>query len=162
MTETGKAVIQLLTEEKIPFSVYEHEPVYTIEEMLQVGLPDPDAIAKNLFVRDDKKKNYYLLVIREEKHADLKQIQQTIGSRRLSFASESDLLAILGLQRGGVTPFGVLNDTDHRVHVYLDASFFGEQIGVHPNENIATVFLAADDLVALLRRHVAIVDPIHV
>ena len=76
MTETGKAVIQLLTEEKIPFSVYEHEPVYTIEEMLQVGLPDPDAIAKNLFVRDDKKKNYYLLVIREEKHADLKQIQQ--------------------------------------------------------------------------------------
>ena len=36
MTETGKAVIQLLTEEKIPFSVYEHEPVYTIEEMLQV------------------------------------------------------------------------------------------------------------------------------
>ena len=30
------------------------------------------------------------------------------------------------------------------------------------SQNIATVFLAADDLVALLRRHGAIVDPIHV
>ena len=45
MTETGKAVIQLLTEEKIPFSVYEHEPLYTIEAMLQVGLPNPWAAA---------------------------------------------------------------------------------------------------------------------
>ena len=155
-------VLSLLDERGVSYELTEHKAVYNMAELAEVVLPYPEADAKNLFVRDDKKKNYYLLVIREEKHADLKQIQQTIGSRRLSFASESDLLAILGLQRGGVTPFGVLNDTDHRVHVYLDASFFGEQIGVHPNENIATVFLAADDLVALLRRHGAIVDPIHV
>ena len=162
MTEKGRAVLRLLTEEQIPFTVYEHEPVYTIEEMLQVGLPDPDAIAKNLFVRDDKKRNYYLLVIREDKNADLRRIQQAIGSRRLSFASESDLQAILGLERGGVTPFGALNDAEHRVHIYLDESFFGGRIGVHPNENIATVFLSADDLAVLLRRHGAAVDPIRV
>ena len=41
-------------------------------------------------------------------------------------------------------------------------AFSANRLVSHPNENIATVFLAADDLVALLRRHGAIVDPIHV
>jgi len=39
------------------------------------------------------------------------------------------------------------------VQVYIDAYFENKQISVHPNENNATVYLAADDLVELLRMH---------
>ena len=34
----------------------------------------------------------------------------------------------------------------------LDESFRGERIAVHPNENTATLFLNADDLVRVLAR----------
>jgi Ala-tRNA(Pro) deacylase len=44
-----------------------------------------------------------------------------------------------------------LNDAEHRVKVRLDEEFRGQLIGVHPNENTATVYLQADDLLKLLR-----------
>jgi len=144
---------QFLDEQKIEYSVIEHAPVYTVEEAEKLCLPHPEAGAKNLFLRDDKKKNYYLLTVRDALPIDLKQFQERIGSRRLSFASEEDLMRFLGLKKGAVTPFGVLNDTQCAVQVYIDAYFENKQISVHPNENTATVYLAANDLVELLREH---------
>ena len=66
----------------------EHIPVYTIDEMSALHLPDGEAVAKNLFIRDDKKRTYYIIVVRQEKTANLKALRQTLGSRPLSFASE--------------------------------------------------------------------------
>lgn len=44
---------------------------------------------------------------------------------------------------------------ERKVQLYLDAAFFAEPglIGVHPNDNTATVWLRADDLAALIREH---------
>ena len=53
---------------------------------------------------------------------------------------------------GSVTPFGLLNDTAHDVHWYLDAEFAGHKIGVHPNDNTATVWMQTDDLVRLIKK----------
>ena len=144
---------QFLDEQKIEYSVIEHAPVYTVEEAEKLCLPHPEAGAKNLFLRDDKKRNYYLLTVRDALPIDLKQFQERIGSRRLSFASEEDLMRFLALKKGAVTPFGVLNDRECAVQVYIDVYFENKQISVHPNENNATVYLAANDLVELLRAH---------
>ena len=45
--------------------------------------------------------------------------------------------------------------------LYLAAAFFAEPglIGVHPNDNTATVWLRADDLAALIREHG---NPVHI
>lgn len=142
-----------LDEQKIEYSVIEHAPVYTVEETEKLCLPHPEAGGKNLFLRDDKKRNYYLLTVRDALAVDLKQFQEKIGSRRLSFASEEDLMRFLALKKGAVTPFGVLNDIECAVQVYIDAYFENKQISVHPNENNATVYLAANDLVELLKAH---------
>ena len=125
MTEQAQAVLTLLRERGIPFDVAEHVPVYTIEEMLSLHLPDAGSVAKNLFLRDDKRRNYYLLVIREEKTADLKALRERIGARPLSFASENDLERFLKVPKGSVTPFGVLNDQERKVRVIFDVSFQG-------------------------------------
>ena len=73
--------------------------------------------------------------------------------RALSFASTDDLLAIMGLLPGSVTPLGILNDTEHRVHFYMDSEFAGNKIGVHPNDNTATVWMQANDLLELIQKH---------
>lgn len=63
------------------------------------------------------------------------------------------LKAILHLTPGTVTPLGLLNDGERRVHLYVDADFKDNLIGVHPNDNTATVWLSADDLLALIQEH---------
>ncbi len=146
-------VYAFLDEQKINYIAIEHSPVFTVEEAEQLCLPNPEAGAKNLFLRDDKKRNYYLLTVRDALPVDLKHFQALIGSRRLSFASEEDLTSFLKLKKGAVTPFGILNDETPTVQVYIDAYFENKEISVHPNENNATVYLAANDLVELLKVH---------
>ena len=147
-------IYQLLETEKILFEKVEHPAVYTIDGMKDLHLPNEEAVAKNLFVRDKKKKQYYLIVLREDKHCDLKALQEKVGSDKpLGFASEEDLDRILGLIRGSVTPLGALNDEERRVRVIVDATFAGQLIGMHPNDNTASVWLRADILMDLLQRH---------
>ncbi len=143
-------VIDFLNRKGIAFTITEHAPVYTIEEMLERQIPNPETIAKNLFIRDDKKRNYYLVSVREDKHVNLKQFQEEQGTRRLSFASEGDLEKILGLSRGAVTPLGLLNDSQKMTRFYLDQDLADGEISIHPNENTATVKLRTRDLLALL------------
>ncbi len=73
-----------------------------------------------------------------------------------------ELLELMGLTPGAVTPLGLLHDPEHRVHLYLDAVFAGNKIGVHPNDNTATLWMQADDLVKLLREHGCAVDVVEV
>ena len=148
-----QGVYALLNEKNIPYEAVEHPAVYTIGEMLQQNLPHTQAIAKNLFVRDDKKRNYYLLVVPEDKAIQLKTFAQKAGTRRLSFASEEDLGEILHVIRGAVTPFAALNDEEKKVSVYIDEGFRGKLMGVHPNDNTATVYLTADQMFSLIQQH---------
>ena len=149
----AEKVMRILDERKIPYRFQEHPPIYTIEEMLDLDMDGKEDVAKNLFLRDDKKRNYYLVVVREEKRVNLNELREKICSRRLTFASEEDLDRIMKLIRGSVTPLGILNDTEHLVQVYIDRSFEHKIIGCHPNTNTATVWLETDDLVKLIEAH---------
>ena len=137
------------------FEITEHKAVYNMEECAQLELPYPQDDAKNLFVRDDKKRAYYLITVRGDKRVDLKEFRRAHGTRPLSFASPEELLTHLKLTPGSVTPLGLLNDDSRSVQFYLDEDFLtGEgRIGVHPNDNTATVWLQAEELLRLLREH---------
>ena len=90
----------------IDYEVVNHTAITTIEEMSGLALPNADRIAKNLFLRDDKKRQYYLLVVRNEYRVNLKELKLILKSRPLSFASEEDLNRYLSLKSGAVTPLG--------------------------------------------------------
>jgi len=146
-------VYAFLEENGIVFEITEHKAVFNMEEAYEIELPYPDREAKNLFVRDDKKRNYYLISVKGDKRVDLKEFRRRRNLRALSFASEEDLRAVLGLEAGSVTPLGILNDAENKVRFYLDSEFDGGIIGVHPNENTATVWLPAADLMKIIREH---------
>ncbi len=150
---TKRETYDYLTDHGVEYEVTEHIAVYNMEELNAVRLPYPDRDAKNLFVRDDKKRNYYLITVKGDKRVDLKEFQQRFGTRKLSFASPDDLMAIMGLIPGAVTPLGLLNDSERKVSLYLDEAFLGGLVGVHPNDNTATVWMKAEDLIRLIREH---------
>lgn len=146
-------IYQYLTENNIWYEITKHEAVYNMEELKTVELPYPEWDAKNLFVRDDKKRNYYLITVKGEKRVDLKEFRKQNGLRNLSFASEADLLEYMRLTPGAVSPLGLLNDPEHQVQFYLDAELAGNKIGVHPNDNTATVWMETDDLIKLIQNN---------
>ena len=147
-------VYQFLKDNNIRYEVTEHPAVYNMEEMDNLHLPYPYS-AKNLFVRDDKKANYYLITVKEEKRVNLKEFRKQNGTRNLSFASENDLIDILRLTPGSVTPFGLLNDKEQKVKFYIDEDLLSGDgmIGIHPNENTATVWLKTEDLIKILKEN---------
>ena len=142
-----------LTKAGIQYEITEHQAVFNMKELETVEQPYPDCDAKNLFVRDDKKRNYYLITVKGDKRLDLKEFRKTQGLRNLSFASPEELMSIMKLIPGAVTPLGLLNDEEHKVTLYLDAAFGDGLIGVHPNDNTATVWLKAAALVRLIENH---------
>lgn len=151
----GKQEIKtFLDEKKIAYEWAEHKAVYTIEDMLGLGLEDMQDVAKNLFLRDAKGKRHFLVVVREDKRVDLKRLGELLGGVKLSFASEERLEKYLGLKKGAVTPLGILNDEERAVEVFFDEDFCHmKKIGVHPNDNTASVFLSVEDLLHIIREH---------
>ena len=126
-----------------------------MEELSEVEIPQPKYDAKNLFVRDDKKRNYYLITVKGNKRVDLKEFKTKNNTRRLSFASKQDLMDIIGVAAGSVTPLALLNDKDLKVVFYLDKDFLNDKriIGIHPNDNTATVWLKIEDLIDIIKEH---------
>ena len=70
MNDMAHAVLRLLEENKIDHTLAEHPAVFNMEELYAQGLEHCDAIAKNLLVRDQKKRFYWLLVLYGEKRAE--------------------------------------------------------------------------------------------
>ena len=148
-------VYDYLKENGIWHEVTEHAAVFNMEELDAVQLPYPDCDAKNLFVRDDKRRFYYLITVKGDKRVDLKEFRKIYGTKPLTFVKPDELVEILGLIPGAVSPFGLLNDADKKVVFYIDAAFKEEPglIGIHPNDNTATVWLKAENLISIIEEH---------
>lgn len=140
-------VFEKLNELNIKYEVMNHPAVFTIEEMDALNITEQGDVCKNLFLRDEKGKRHFLVVLDKDKKADLKDIQKQLGSTRLSFASAERLDKYLKLQKGEVTPLGVINDEEGSVEVVFDNDLIGKtKLGVHPNDNTATVWISFEDL----------------
>ena len=148
-------VYDFIKSKNIWYEITEHKAVFNMDELSEIEIPYPEYNAKNLFVRNDKKRNYYLITVKGNKRVDLKEFRNNNGTRPLSFASEQDLMSIMNLIAGSVTPLGLLNDKDLKVTFYLDKDFLKDKqiIGGHPNEHTATLWLKVTDLIDIIKEH---------
>lgn len=146
-------VYNLLDSKGIDYNAIEHPAVYNMEELDALDLPEEGNIAKNLFIRDSKKKHFFLFVVAGEERVNIKELGEKIGVKGLSFASEKYLESILGIYSGAVSPLGVLNDEELKVKVYMDERFRNGVIAVHPNDNTASVWLNCNDLISIIKEH---------
>lgn len=130
----------------ISYEVTEHPAVYTMAEMGALGLENLGVIPKNLFLRD-KNKQYFLVCAAEETQINLKELGEKLLAKKLGFASTDRLQEYLGVAPGSVSPLGILNDETCAVTVVFDSRLEGlDKMGIHPNDNTATVWLSFADL----------------
>lgn len=157
---TKEEVYKFIKNKNIWYEITEHQAVYNMKELSNIDLPYKERDAKNIFVRDEKKKNYYLITIKGNKKVNLKDFKEKYNTRNLTFASPEELKNILNLTPGSVSPLGLLNDKEHKVLFYIDKELLNENgiIGVHPNDNTATIWLKTKELIDIIKEHKNLVN----
>ncbi len=150
MPATPDDLFQRLAELGIETTTHEHPPVFTVEESRRLRGDLPGGHCKNLFLKD-KKGVLWLVVALENRQIEMKDLRRRIDSSHLSFAKPDLLMAVLGVEPGGVTPFALINDTEVRVKVVLDRKMMDKKpLNYHPLTNTRTTAITPDDLLAFI------------
>lgn len=147
-----KRVYDVLDALNIKYDIIHHDAVFTVADVKNSNLDFEAVGCKNLFLKDNKGKNHFLVIVEYEKSVDLDQLGIQNGWGRLGFASERRLMSYLGLTHGSVSPFGIINNEDSSVKVIVDDCLLdAKKLSFHPNINTATVVLSSDDLIKFLK-----------
>jgi Ala-tRNA(Pro) deacylase len=151
MPATPADLLAFLDSHGIAHHTVTHPPLFTVEQSRALRGLIPGGHTKNLFLKD-KKDALFLVVALEDALIELKGLHRTLSaSGRFSFSSAELLRAVLGVEPGAVTPFAVMNDTDRRVTVVLDAAMMAhETLNYHPLDNTMTTSIGCDDLMRFL------------
>jgi len=142
---------QLLNELEIPFGYHEHPPAPTIEEAMKYW-KDLDAThCKNLFFRNHKGNRHYLVILEHTRQMGIHQLEKQLKQGKLSFASDQRMMKYLGVTPGSVTPFGLIHDKEHHVHVFLDRNLLNSKtISFHPCINTASIIVQWTDFLKFM------------
>lgn len=135
----------------IRYEVFEHQAAPTIE-IAQTYWKDIDSThCKNLFFRNHKGNRHYLVILEQHTDFEVRSLESHLTQGKLSFASGWRLEKYLGVGAGSVTPFGLVNDPERHVKVFLDPRLRQARlISFHPNRNTASLVLDFSDFLRFL------------
>lgn len=151
MEERIKKVLDYLTENNIEHTWYTHDEAPTIEIARTQWRDDGSKHCKNLFFRNHKGNRHYLVILDCEHDLCIHDLEQRLHQGKLTFASPRRMNQYLGLCPGSVSPFGLINDTENHVHLFIDENLKKEEsLSFHPNDNRATVVVSQQEFMRYL------------
>ena len=145
-------VLTFLKAHNLEHSFYTHPEAPTIDIARQYWLKDGSKHCKNLFFRNHKGNRHYLVVLDCERDLDIHDLEQRLHQGKLSFASPARMEKYLGITPGSVSPFGLINDAENHVHLFLDENLqHYDLLSFHPNDNRATVVISKTEFARYLQ-----------
>lgn len=146
-SDVENRVYESLARLEIPFTRVDHEAAFTMEDCAAISAALEVHICKNLLLTPRNRSAFYLLCLPAEKPFSTKDFSKLIGSSRLSFATEEDLVALLGCHAGSASVLGLMNDTEHRVTLAIDRAVAEDEwFGCHPCKNTSSLRLKTRDV----------------
>lgn len=145
----------------IQYDEYDHPEGKTIEEAMRWWRNDGSVHCKNIFLRNHKGNQHYLVCFDCRHDLDIHDLEQRLKARlqaagkaapgKLSFASPERMMRYLGLEPGSVSPFGLINDTEHHVILFLDTHLQEAlSLSFHPNDCTGTVVISQGEFMRYL------------
>ena len=140
-------VYDLLERLDVPFERVDHDTVGTIEGCAEIEKLLDIEICKNLFLRNSKGDQYYLLMLPGGKHLVTKDLAKKIGSTRLSFGTPEKMEEYLDITPGSVSVLGLMNDHENNIQLLVDNDIKKwEYFGCHPCINTSSLKIKTADL----------------
>jgi Ala-tRNA(Pro) deacylase len=144
-------LFDLLDELAIHYEYHEHPPLATIEDAIQHWKDYNSGRCKNIFFRNHKGNSHYLVILEHLAKLDIHDLERRLKQGKLTFASDQRLKKYLGLNPGAVSPFGLINDKEKHVHLFIDEKLEEEErLAFHPNDNTATLVVSKTDFLKFL------------
>ena len=141
------AVYDLLDSLSISYDRVDHQAMMTIAQCEEVDKSLGISICKNLFLCNQQKTKFYLLLMPGMKKFVTKEVCKLIPSPRLSFANETYMEEFLNITPGSVSIMGLMNDKENRVKLLIDREVAeAEYLGCHPCINTSSLKMKTKDV----------------
>ena len=146
-----KELYDLLAKLSIKFDYHEHPPIATIDDAIIHWKDYNSGRCKNIFFRNHKGNRHYLVILEHIRQQDIHELEKRLKQGKLTFASDQRLKKYLGVERGSVSPFGLINDKDHHVYLFIDEKLNEfDRLAFHPNVNTASLVISRSDFLRFL------------
>ena len=112
-------------------------------------------LARNLFLKDKKTKQLYLVAVLHSTAVDYKTLGKLLGAKELRMEEAKVMEEKLGVTPGSVTPLAVMNDRAGEVQLVLEKKLAvdDQPILVHPLINTATLAISWQQLQQFATAH---------
>lgn len=132
---------------KIPYEQVDNDPASSMEECAEVDKAIGTEIRKNVFLCNQKKTTFFLLVMPADKAFDTSSFSKKLGVSHMSFAPQEKMLEHLGTTPGSASVAGLLTDEDDYVQVIIDKEVAeAEWFGCNPGINTSHLKFKTKDL----------------
>ena len=124
-------IVGKMAEAKIPYEVFEHEPVFTNPAMaVALGVGESETVKSLVLMTKEKK--MVVLVLPGDRKVDWKAAARGIGTKKVSFAKPEAVLEGVGCEVGCVPPFGQMTE----LPIFMDKALANKEFvyfnpGVH-------------------------------
>jgi Ala-tRNA(Pro) deacylase len=146
-----KELYMLFEKLDISFEYHEHPPLATIEDAKIHWKDYESGRCKNIFFRNHKGNRHYLVILEHLQQLDIRDLEKKLKQGKLTFASDRRLKEYLGVEPGSVSPFGLINDKEKHVHIFIDETLNKyDRLAFHPNINTASLVVSKDDFLKFL------------
>ena len=146
-----KELYDLFSKLGIEYEYHEHPPLATIDDAIAHWKDYKSGRCKNIFFRNHKGDRHYLVILEHLQKLDIHDLEKRLKQGKLSFASDHRLKKFLGVEPGSVSPFGLINDKEKHVHLFIDENLKSEnRLAFHPNVNTATLIISKNDFLKFL------------
>ena len=141
-----KELYELFRKLDIRFEYHEHPPLATIEDAKIHWKDYNSGRCKNIFFRNHKGDKHYLVILEHLRQLDIRDLEKRLRQGKLTFASDKRLKKYLGVEPGSVSPFGLINDKEKHVHLFIDETLKDcDRLAFHPNINTASLVVSKYD-----------------
>jgi Ala-tRNA(Pro) deacylase len=144
-------VYECLSRLGIDFDYYEHPEAPTIEIAAQFYRGEGTVLCKNLFFRNHKGNRHYLVIMDSRHNMNIHDIEHKLHQGKLTFASPERMMKYLGVKPGSVSLFGLVNDVNHDVTLFMDNELrHAAKVSFHPNDNTASLVISNADMMKFI------------
>ncbi|TAL60817.1 MAG: prolyl-tRNA synthetase associated domain-containing protein [Bacteroidetes bacterium] len=147
-----KELFDLFEKLAIQFEYNEHPPVATIEDAKIHWKDYNSGRCKNIFLRNHKGDRHYLVILEHLRLLNIRDLEKKLRQGKLTFASDQRLKKYLGVEPGSVSPFGLINDKNNHVRLFIDEKLNEfDCLTFHPNTNTASLVISKSDFLKFLK-----------